>query len=262
MNIRCGYVDVGGGQIHYRTSGDKGPAVILLHQTPLSSRMYERTLPHLGAHCRTFAIDTPGYGGSSPPPEPPAVEDYAESLLAAVSSLGVDRFAVAGFATGAAIAVEIARQAGEKTTHVVLSGTPFLSEERMQSFAVALGEPAVRRDGQHFLQVWSSRLDNYGRDSDVDQIQMAASETLRVYDRLHWGLLAVARYDFASALAQLRGPVLFLTAENDKLAPENRAAAALVDGSTETVRENGMPQLCWTEPEWFSMQVKDFIAAR
>ncbi len=261
MNTRCGYADANGGQVHYRTSGDDGPVVILLHQTPLSSRMYERALPLLGSYCRAYAIDTPGYGGSSPIPEPPTVKAYAEALLAAAVSLRLDRFALVGFATGAAIAVEIAHQIGEKATHIVLSGTPLLSAERMRGFATALGVPKVRRDGQHFMEVWNGRVQNYGRDNDIEQAQMAASESLRAYDRLHWGLLAVARYDLSSALKQLRTPALFLTAEHDRLAPENRTARALVEGSTEIVLKGGQPQLCWTEPEWFSKQVEDFVVA-
>ena len=260
MDIRCGYADAEGGQVHYRTSGDDGPFVILLHQTPLSSRMFERALPFLGSHSRAYAVDTPGYGGSSPLPQPATVESYAETLLAAVFSLGLDRFAVVGFATGAAIAVEMAHQAGERATHLVLSGAPLLSEERMQGFAAALGEPEVRRDGRHFQEIWNGRLQNYGPDSDIEQVQMAATESLRVYDRLHWGLLAAAQYDLSSALEQIRAPVLFLTAEHDRLAPENRAAAALVEGSMEISLKGSRPQLCWTKPEWFSRQVKDFVA--
>ena len=260
MNIRSGYADVAGGQVHYRTSGTEGPVVILLHQTPLSSRMFERALSHLAAHCRAYAIDTPGYGGSSPLPGPASVEGYAGAVLAVVSSLGAKRFAIAGFATGAAIAIEVARQAGQRTSHLLLSGTPLMSPERFGEFAAALGEPEVRRDGQHLLKIWDGRLRSYGGDNDLDQVQMAASEAIRVCGRLNRALLAVARYDLSAALGQLRAQALFLTAERDRLAAANRAAAALVKGATEVVLKDGLPQLCWTEPEWFSRQVRDFLA--
>jgi pimeloyl-ACP methyl ester carboxylesterase len=260
MNIRNAYVDVADGQVHYRAAGEAGPALILFHQTPLSSRMYEHALPYLGRHCRAFAFDTPGYGASSPPEEEATIGGYANTLIAAVSSLGIEKFAVCGFSTGSVIAVEVAGQAKDRVTHIILSGTPVLSDERMKAFAAVLGPKEIARDGKHFGDMWNSRLTNYGDGGGIDQIQMAASEALRSFERLDWGLTAVSKFDIAAALSKIEVPALFLTGEHDKLAPENRKAAALVKGAREVDYPGGHPQLSWTAPEWFSDQVRDFIS--
>jgi hypothetical protein len=39
--IRKGYIDFGEGQLHYATAGDVGPRIVLLHESPLSHRMYD-----------------------------------------------------------------------------------------------------------------------------------------------------------------------------------------------------------------------------
>ena len=261
MNIisRCAYADLGDAQVHYRYAGASGPALACFHQTPLSSRMYERALPELGVRLQAYAFDTPGYGGSTPPSASPSLAGYATQLVAAMDSIGLERVAVCGFATGAAIAAEVARQLGERATHLLLSGTPLLSDSRLKMFAERLGEPFLDADGAHLRQVWESRVENYGAGSDLDQVQMAVSETMRAYDRYHWGLLAVAGYDLATTLRGLNVPTLFINAEHDKLAAENSDAASLVRGAQEIFLPRAQPQVCWTDPKRFAEEVIKFI---
>lgn len=44
--VRRGYVDGLWGQVHYRTCG-QGPAVVMMHQTSVSSAMFSAGLPAL-----------------------------------------------------------------------------------------------------------------------------------------------------------------------------------------------------------------------
>ncbi|MBM3504622.1 MAG: alpha/beta hydrolase [Alphaproteobacteria bacterium] len=261
MTIRRGYVDTPMGQVHFRQAGDRGPPMFFFHQTPLSSRQYERALPHLGRFCRAFAMDTPGYGLSDGPSSPPMVTDYAAQLIAAIDALGIGKFAVGGFATGSCVALAIAGQAGPRITHGVFSGMPVLTEERMKHYADRLGVPKVERDGSHLKQVWDSRVDNYGGDEELDQIQMAVAQTVLIYERMHWGLLAVGKFDLRPILQSLEIPTLFLMAEHDKLVPENRIAASLVKGSRTVSIPGGRPQVCWTMPERYASLVKEFLDA-
>ncbi len=255
MDVRCAYADVDGSQVHYRYAGVTGPALVCFHQTPLSSRLFERALPLLGETMRAFAFDTPGYGASTPLHGEPDVVAYARRLVSAIDLIGIEDTAVCGFATGSAIAVEVVRQLGRRATHLVLSGTPLLSPERLAEFGRRLGRPNMRPDGSHLMQVWDARVENFGRDNDLDEVQMAVCETLRNYERMHWGLLAVEKYDLAAALGELALPTLFLTAEHDKLAPDNTAAAKLVRGAREVVLKDVYPQVCWTDPPRFRDEV-------
>ena len=106
-----GYVTGRWGQVHYRAAGERGPAVLLVHESPLSSEEYVRALPELGRSVRAVAFDTPGYGQADPPPAPQEIPDYAAALLEAADELGLEEFAVVGTHTGASIAVQIAVQA-------------------------------------------------------------------------------------------------------------------------------------------------------
>ncbi|MCX8231241.1 MAG: alpha/beta hydrolase, partial [Alphaproteobacteria bacterium] len=103
-----GYVDTSDGQIHYRMSGESGPIVFCLHESPVSSWEFEKALPLLGARCRAIALDTPGYGQSDAPAGPLDMAGYAQRLLPAIEHFAAgQQFAFATVHTGTAIALEL-----------------------------------------------------------------------------------------------------------------------------------------------------------
>jgi hypothetical protein len=50
-------------------------------RTQKSSTIFEHTLPLFGEHIAAYALDTPGYGHSDPPPGPSTIPEYAAELL-------------------------------------------------------------------------------------------------------------------------------------------------------------------------------------
>lgn len=93
--IRSGYADTPLRQVHYREAG-AGPPVVLLHESPISGRIFDAVLPVLGRRVRAIAPDTPGYGASDPPPELVPIAGYAERLALFMEALGLERVALVG----------------------------------------------------------------------------------------------------------------------------------------------------------------------
>jgi len=120
---RRGYVDLPWGQIHYREHG-AGEPVLLLHQTPSSSSMWERVIHVFPPGYRLVAPDTPGFGSSDAPAVPDAggLAWYAEQVVAVMDRLGIERASVVGHHTGAMIATEIAARSTERIDKLVLIG--------------------------------------------------------------------------------------------------------------------------------------------
>lgn len=101
-----------------------GPVVVLLHQTPRSADEYRDVIPRLAAAGRTaLAIDTPGFGGSAPVPEP-SIEAWAAVVHEILDALAVERAAVVGHHTGGSIAVQVAASRPSAPTAEARCGCP------------------------------------------------------------------------------------------------------------------------------------------
>jgi pimeloyl-ACP methyl ester carboxylesterase len=114
------YVDTATGQLHVREAGSGAP-VLCLHPSPLHAGFLA---PQIGALAdagfHAIGLDTPGYGSSDPLPCASGLDDYADALLALADTEGFATFAVYGNATGAQIALALARRAPDRVRRLVL----------------------------------------------------------------------------------------------------------------------------------------------
>lgn len=230
---RKGYVDTRAGQVFYRQAGHGRP-LLLLHWTPLSSRMYRHIMPLLAA--RGFACiapDLPGYGRSDPRPERWSMPEYAGVMLEVLDALGHTCVSVLGGHNGSSVAAEIARQAPERTDALILDGAPLLTPELRAAFAqLAESQPPVtREDGSHASQAFTTAvalLREYIPGFEVtDETLPLIYETLIDYletDFVSSGPIA-GRYDLAQTLPLLTTRTLLLGAERDTLASHFERAA-------------------------------------
>ncbi|MDT9593598.1 Ohr family peroxiredoxin [Nocardioides zeae] len=174
------YVTLPWGQVHLRLAGDPAdPAVVLLHQSPLSSATFEPVLGLLAAQgLRVVAPDTPGFGMSDPTPQPWSIGDYADGVGHLLDALGLDEVVLLGQHTGAVVACEVARRRPRSVRGLVLQGLPLYSdEERAEKRAgYAPGyEPSI--DGSHLTTIWD-RVRGLYPDSDVDEVDRQVLEYL------------------------------------------------------------------------------------
>jgi len=93
--------------------GGSGPPLLLLHGYPQSHAMWHAVTPELARHFTIVAADLRGYGDSSKPPGDPEHVVYskrstANDQVAAMRSLGFERFSVAGHDRGGRVAHRMA----------------------------------------------------------------------------------------------------------------------------------------------------------
>lgn len=257
--MRARYLDTPHGQVHARTAGRAGPWLVLHHESPLSSSVFDAALPHLGAWCRAVALDTPGYGQSDPPDGPLALPAYATRLLAAARiATGGEPFAVAGVHTGASIAVEVARQGGDAVTAVTLMGLPAY-DERTRAQRLATWAPPRTPDagGDHLRWAWE-RYTEIWPDATPDLRHRAVVDLLGVLGRYHWAYEAAFRHDPLPALAALRQPVQFIAAGGDPLTPADERAAAATGARIDHLPD--LPgQIAARAPRELSRLLRDFL---
>ena len=123
-----GFVAVPHGQVHFRYGGS-GPVVVMLHDSPRSSVLHAPNIEWLGEHFTVIALDTPGYGNSTPLPQSaPTIKDFAAALAATLGALGIERCALYGFHTGAKIALQFAADHPERVSLAILDGLALPAE--------------------------------------------------------------------------------------------------------------------------------------
>jgi len=233
---RKGYADSRAGQVFYRRAG-QGRPLLLLHWTPLSSRMYRHVMPvfaSAGFDC--IAPDLPGYGRSDPRPETWSMPEYAAVMEELMDGLGLQQTAVLGGHNGSCVAAELALRAPARVTHLVLDGAPLMTPELRAVFArmTAAPRPTTHADGAHERQGFATAvalLQEYipgfeVTDSTLPMVYEALVDFLET-DFVSSGPVA-GRYDLADALPRITVPTLLLGAERDTLAAHFEPAAALL----------------------------------
>ena len=235
--LRKGFVTVPHGQVHYRYGG-RGPVLVMLHDSPRSSVRHVPSIEWLGEHFTVIALDTPGYGNSSPlPVGQREIADYSTALETALTALGVERCATYGNHTGAKIALQFAADHPERAALTLLDGLALPSAPPAPAFLDAylrMFEPEA--DGSHLTREWTRLLDMHRYFPWFDRkagarlaIELPDDMELHEYatDLLaagpHWpdAYGAALRHDALPAIARLRSPAIFLYREDDVLFPSH-----------------------------------------
>lgn len=261
--ISKGYADLPWGQLHFRAVGGAtaGPPLVLLHQSPLSSRNYERLLPLLADRCRPYAIDSPGYGGSSPVPESWEVEDYAKVVWDFADHLGAEKILLFGRATGAVFAIEAALSRPERVHGLMLHGMPvYTDEERVDRTANYAPSFSLAADGSHLQGIWNRINGEYPwigpelATHFVRDFLTAGMDFARSYR-------AIWRYDLPRRVrGNLRVPTLLLGCTGDRIGFMHERAVALIPSAEAVVLDHATDFVAEQEPERFAAYLNAFMA--
>ena len=229
------FVACGERRVMVRRAGH-GPPVLLLHESPRSSAAFVPMIEALAGRFTVIAPDTPGFGGSDPLAlHRPQIADYADALKEVVDALGLERAAVFGRHTGAAIAIEFANRYPAQVSGVVLDGCPAFTPEEMEEL-VASYLPPFRPswDGSHVAWLWSRVRDQltffpWNRQGPASRLAIdmprpsilnrIATDLLLAGDEYRVAYEAAFRYDGAAAAAAARVPAHYMATETDVLLP-------------------------------------------
>ena len=259
MTITFGYANTTAGQVHYRESG-AGPPVVLFHESPVSGRIFEACLPHLGQRVRAIAPDTPGYGASEAPADPPDIDEYATRLGLFLDEMRLDEVALVGNHTGGSIAIQLAVDCPAAIKAVVILGSPLFDEEEEQQWLANHLEPfPLAADGSHLGWLWKRYQRIWGEETPVDVLHLATTELLRTSARYDWGYRAAFGYRAADRLPEATCPFLFLTSEGDMLRDKHEPSLALTPNARGVLFPSPDGQLPARHPEEFSAAVVAFL---
>lgn len=238
-----GFVTVTGrfGQrdVHYRVGG-RGPLVVLLHQSPQSSREMEGLIRQWGHDFQLVAPDAPGYGFSSPlcrdgAPMPAAtIEDFAVATREFLDAVGIRRCSAYGFHTGASVAVTLAELFPDRVAAVAANGLAILDADELALIQRDYLPPLEPRwDGGHLAWMWARLREQtiffpwHDRRAasrmafDVpppERLQLGVEEFLAAGSHYRVAYAAAFETQAERRLPRIRTPLLVTAAARDPLA--------------------------------------------
>lgn len=260
--VRRHFVETRSGVVHVAEAGFGAP-VLLLHQTPRSWDEFRDVLPIVGRGFRAIAMDTRGFGDSDPlPAEKVSIEGWADAALDLADALGLERVAVVGHHTGAAIAVELAARAPERVRRLVLSASPLVDAERRLKYAKlprVVDEVVRRADGTHLLDLWEGRRTLYPEGA-IDLLERFVRDALKAGPMAAEGHRVVNRYRMEERIGKVACPTLVLAPTDDPHAfPNAGRVAAAIAGARLLSVPGGMVPLPDQMPEAFAAAVVAFL---
>lgn len=79
--------------VNYIDEGD-GDVILLLHGWGANITLYAGIIQVLKRNHRVIALDMPGFGKTSEPPEPWCVDDYVDFVMKFIESFGISKFSI------------------------------------------------------------------------------------------------------------------------------------------------------------------------
>ncbi|MET0239985.1 MAG: alpha/beta fold hydrolase [Sphingobium sp.] len=156
------FVTVDGRALHYRVTGS-GPAVVMLHDSPRSSRLHLDTMRRLSHRFCVYALDTPGYGNSDPLDlASPAIADFGAALGRALDALGLRTVPLYATHTSAKIALEHAvnSEPGKRPSRLILDGLSIPAGPPDPPFIDAYMRPfVIEGSGGYLAAEWTRMRD-------------------------------------------------------------------------------------------------------
>lgn len=228
MRIRRGYVDAGSGQVHYRRAGNaKSPLLVLLHQTPSTSEMYEPLMAQLADCYDLLAFDTPGFGQSDALVGPFSIPAAASAIAAAARWLRPGACFWFGHHTGAALALQVASAHPEQVARLAMSGPCLLDDALRDRLPKVSAHVPAAADGSHLKRIWD-RIAAKDADAPIEILQRETLAGVSAGRRYTEAYRAVIEVSTEAQLRALNCPTLVFAGTEDPLHPQLDAAYRLL----------------------------------
>lgn len=245
------FVCVGDQMVHYRVTGT-GPAIVMLHDSPRSSRLHIEAMQALAECFTVFALDTPGYGNSTPLTVPnPTIRDFADALGETLAALGLLNAPLYATHTSAKIALEYVADCAEPPVLLLLDGLSIPVKLADEAFLEAYMRPFVIDDAGAYLAAEWTRLRDMLRwfpwfdtrpetrmpnEPPTDAwVELYALDLLSAGPHYSDAYAAAMRYDTLPALRRVGSPTVVAARANDVLyssldrVPEDCSACVTVE---------------------------------
>jgi 3-oxoadipate enol-lactonase len=257
-------VKANGISINYQIDGSEGaPWVVLSNSLATSTAMWDEQAAALKDKFRVLRYDQRGHGGTEAPAGRYTYETLLADAMALLDSLSIKKAHFGGLSMGGATALGLAERHPDRFDRIMVfdspcQSTPQSSQQWEERIAVAqkqgieaLVEPTIAR--------WVPPDIVAKNPPHVDKIRDMIRAT--PVNGFIGCAAALADHDYASAVATVKNPVLFLSGEKDAAAAPMRKLHEKLAGSR-YVEVPGAGHISnMDSPAAFTKAIRDFLAA-
>ncbi|MEM1113622.1 MAG: alpha/beta fold hydrolase [Pseudomonadota bacterium] len=262
---RRAYIGQAHGQVHYRQAGNaEGPALLLLHQAPSHSAMYDKLMRELEDDFYLLAPDLPGFGASDPLPRRSddygvSIADLAEVVHVFLEGVAVERCFVFGHHTGAAVAAALEQQYPGTAMRMAMSGPTLLTEEQRATLPATAQLPGADAQGEYLLELWR-KLRSKDEEAPLAISQRELMSALAAGPAYRDAYQAVCEFDTAGALAAIACPTLVFAGDADPLyGAVEPALAILPEGSRAELEGGERTYVCERQADRVAALLREFF---
>jgi len=185
------------------------------HSSPNSGRLYQDFLPYIAEDRLAISVDTPGFGYSDPPGQPPTIEDYAGAMGDLIDALDLTQVDLVGYHTGSEIAVALALLRPTQVRRVIMISAPIFTEAELDEFRTHYAAKPLNAEGDYLVDTWKGHLYWAGPGWTMQHVAEQFADVVRRPDISWWGHNAAFNFPTAEALAKVAQPVLVLNPDDD-----------------------------------------------
>jgi len=235
--VKRSFVDGLYGQVHLRIStppsgGVQKKPLLLLHPTPYSSQFFLPFIDDIGKDRVVIAIDTPGYGDSDRPKDPPTMQEYAQNAIKVLDALNItDPIDAIGYHTGTLIAVEMSILEPNRIGKMILAGIPVYPPHRLPELYEKYAKPdKIKKDGSHLTSKWNFATQTVDSGMSLEKAQAHYADYMQALPESTQAYYSVFSYPGYERLPLIQRPSLFVSI-NGSLKEETKEAQKLTPGS-------------------------------
>ena len=257
-------VKANGITINYQIAGpDNAPCLVFSNSLATTLAMWDEQAAALKDSYRVIRYDQRGHGATDAPAGRYAYDTLLADALGLLDALSIRKAHFAGLSMGGATALGLAERHPDRFDRIIVCDSPCQStpqssqqwEERIaiaqKQGVAALVEPTVSR--------WVPPEILAQNPPHVDKIRAMIRAT--PVNGFIGCAAALADHDYASAVASVTRPVLFLVGEKDPPAPAMRKLNEKLPGSR-YAEIPGAGHICnMDRPAEFTKAVRDFLGA-
>jgi 3-oxoadipate enol-lactonase len=259
MKIKANGID-----INYQIDGPEGASwIVFSNSLATSIAMWDEQAAALKDSFRVLRYDQRGHGGTDVPAGRYAFDTLLADALGLLDALGIKKAHFAGLSMGGATAIGLAERHPDRFDRIIVCDSPCQStpqsaqqwEERIvianDKGIEALVEPTVSR--------WFPPDTLAKNPPHLDKIRAMFRAT--PVNGFIGCAAALADHDYASAIASVKHPVLFLVGEKDAPAPAMRKLNEKLPGSRYVELAGAGHISNMDRPAEFNRAVREFLSA-